>query len=395
MNQVSQFVSRVISFTSQYSDTNWRASNIVGAPTLNNVYGDNINAWCPSSSEENQTLELAFDTSVYPKQVKIYENYHGGAVTRIEALNGDVYETIWSCNEPTTITAYNIFTPELSPVPLFATSQLRLTLNFENRNLFSELEAVELIGVLINLEPAERTLSVDLLKMLDDAIDADVEIETNSDSHETVKAHKCLLAIRCPHMLDYLRRNEFRLAEMSLLQVRFLLEFIYTDDLNERTLKTLIDSEKEKQTERDVSPTIVEELNFSKEPAEKTTMKETGGGGEDEDEWQTLDFNSSKFKWMAIINDFIRYSIEFKLHRLENLLINYLINNFLTTENVLYVIMDAIDVGNDQKRRRQTQLGIVEEACLCFIKLNIKKVIKTDEFKLLPKSVLIKIVTRL
>ncbi len=39
-NSISQFVSNVISFTSQYSDTQWRAANIIGPPTSNSIYGN-------------------------------------------------------------------------------------------------------------------------------------------------------------------------------------------------------------------------------------------------------------------------------------------------------------------------------------------------------------------
>jgi hypothetical protein len=39
-NSISQFVSNVISFTSQYSDTQWRATNIIGPPTSNSIYGN-------------------------------------------------------------------------------------------------------------------------------------------------------------------------------------------------------------------------------------------------------------------------------------------------------------------------------------------------------------------
>ena len=41
-NSISQFVSNVISFTSQYSDTQWRAANIIGPPTSNSIYGNYI-----------------------------------------------------------------------------------------------------------------------------------------------------------------------------------------------------------------------------------------------------------------------------------------------------------------------------------------------------------------
>ncbi len=59
-----QFVSNVISFTSQYSETSWRAQNLVGPPILNGVYGDSSLAWCPSTSVDDQLLELYFDTPV-------------------------------------------------------------------------------------------------------------------------------------------------------------------------------------------------------------------------------------------------------------------------------------------------------------------------------------------
>lgn len=371
MNQLSQFVTRVVSFTSQYGDTNWRASNLIGPPTLNNVYGDSGSAWCPSMADQNQELELAFETSVYVKRIKIYENYYGGAVTKIEALNDDHYETLWSTDSPTLVQYYNIFSPDIVPTS-FQTNQLRISLTLENRGLFSEIEAVELLGVLVNIEAPVRTLDIDLMKMLKNEIHADLDIRDADLA--TTRAHSCIVAVRAPCFYQHLTENDFKLADLTGDHLKFLLEFIYTDELNETALRRLIEHTK-RLTTADAPPDL-QRLQIN-DPTDDR----------DDDDWKTLDFKSDQFKWMLVPNRFIRFAIAFKLNRLEKLLVNYLVNSFLSVQNTLYVFMDALE--------DQESLSLVVEACLCFIRLNIKQIIKTDEFKLLPKKALLKIIVRL
>lgn len=178
-NKLSQFVSRVVSFTSEYGEHSWQASNLVGPPTSNMTYGDSSTAWCPSQADQNQQLELAFETEVFVSKIRLYENYNGGACTRIEALNLTTrnYELLWSTSPDLVRVAnyYLIFEPQFDTTS-FKTNQIRLTLTLEGRALFCEIEAVELVGSLINVAVPKTRLATDLSRMFLEASYFDCEI---------------------------------------------------------------------------------------------------------------------------------------------------------------------------------------------------------------------------
>lgn len=178
---------------------------------------------------------------------------------------------------------------------------------------------------------------------------------------ETIKSHRCILATRAPKLFEYLKRTDFRWSEMDLLSAEFVLGYIYTDEIDAEKLGRMIELEKKK-----------------------------GDSNEEKGKEETYDFlnyKTKRTKWMLVINEIMRNAISFELNRLEKLLVNYLMDEFLSKTNVLYVLMDSLE--------ESIKLPLVEEVCLSFIKLNVKEIIKIDEFKLLPKSVLLKIVLNL
>ena len=112
--------------------------------------------------------------------------------------------------------------------------------------------------------------------------------------------------------------------------------------------------------------------------------------------------NTSEEKWLLTINNLVRLCIQFKLDRLEKLLLNYLLMHFMDLNNVLNILLDALD-GTDFESNPSGTIDIqtkfklekVEELSLSFIKFHIKQIIKLEKFTLLPKDILIKIVRTL
>jgi len=80
-------------------------------------------------------------------------------------LNGDIFETLWSRETPTLAQFYNIFSPSF-PKTLFQSNRIRLSITQTNRNIFTEIEAVELIGSVINLEIPPQSLTNDITNLL-------------------------------------------------------------------------------------------------------------------------------------------------------------------------------------------------------------------------------------
>jgi hypothetical protein len=96
-----QWASSVVGFSSQYSATNWAATQALGAPdTL--TYGDIGTAWAPLPM--NGTLEwinLGFTTPVYATGVTIRETDGNGFVYQVDLVDtsGGLH-TIWTGTDP-------------------------------------------------------------------------------------------------------------------------------------------------------------------------------------------------------------------------------------------------------------------------------------------------------
>jgi hypothetical protein len=392
---LSQFVSRVLSFTSQYSDSNWSAGNLIGPPRLNNIYGDSVHAWCPSTNTDQQVLELGFERSVYIKAVRIYENYNGGAVTKIEVFNGSDYQVLWSSEVATVRNTYEIFSPPLAPID-FSSNQIRLTMTLLGRDVFSEIDAVELVGSLVKFAIPKKTLSNDMSEMLRKELYTDLEVEvvTSEFGSRIHKVHRCILASRSKPFFDFLAERNFKLENViSDLEFKLVLEFIYTENLNETILAELVEATRQQVNSGQHHDQVIKKLNrLSFEELERAEFY---------DESTVLDFESDAERWMLTVNKLMRNAIRFRLERLEKLLLGYLINKFLTIDNVLNILMDSVDGVETSSRDSGDLFGVdfgkkfklvnVEEACLNVIKLNIKVVIQTSKFKYLNKALLIKI----
>ncbi len=161
------------------------------------------------------------------------------------------------------------------------------------------------------------------------------------------------------------------------LEFKFIIEFIYSDLLNENTLTAIIEEKKL------INTTATNDSNEIKE---------------------ILDMNTSEEKWLLTINNLVRLCIQFKLDRLEKLLLNYLLMHFMDLNNVLNILLDALDGTVFESNPSDTniidiqtkfKLEKVEELSLSFIKFHIKQIIKLEKFTLLPKDILIKIVRTL
>jgi hypothetical protein len=104
---VDQWASTVISYSSQYSDSEWAvpsewaAYQALGAPDTFD-YGDIVTAWAPLPL--NGTLEhitLGFTTPVYAESAVIRETYGNGFVYQIDLVDTEnVFHTIWTEIDP-------------------------------------------------------------------------------------------------------------------------------------------------------------------------------------------------------------------------------------------------------------------------------------------------------
>ena len=108
--QKTFWASRVIAFSTEYSDANTtkenRAIQALGKPNVLPQYEKSVCAWHPQTQDNPQEefLIVGFDTLMTIRQVAIAENFGQGCIVKIEAFDEfDNVKTIWvNKNAPTT-----------------------------------------------------------------------------------------------------------------------------------------------------------------------------------------------------------------------------------------------------------------------------------------------------
>ncbi|OUC15697.1 MAG: hypothetical protein B0A82_05360 [Alkalinema sp. CACIAM 70d] len=94
---LEQYASSVIDFSSEYSASNWSASQALGVPNTF-AYGDIPTAWAPRPANGTQEfLTLGFSTPVYANGATIRETYGNGFVRKIDVFDiNDTLHNVWN-----------------------------------------------------------------------------------------------------------------------------------------------------------------------------------------------------------------------------------------------------------------------------------------------------------
>ena len=84
---VMQWASTVRGFSSQYSEANWSAQRVLGAPDVYPQHGDLVNAWASRGADDaDEWIEVGYAQPMRASAVEIYETFNPGAVTAIELV---------------------------------------------------------------------------------------------------------------------------------------------------------------------------------------------------------------------------------------------------------------------------------------------------------------------
>jgi hypothetical protein len=132
---------------SEYSSTDWAASQATGAPDVDTC-GDNVNAWASTSSIGTDSIELVYDIPVSPTEINIYQSYNPSQVVEVDIidLNGEAW-IAWA-GEP----EYIETCPDLMTITLELDEPLyidRVVIYIDQSVLqigYNEIDAVELVG---------------------------------------------------------------------------------------------------------------------------------------------------------------------------------------------------------------------------------------------------------
>lgn len=144
--ELSQYASSVISFSSQYSASNYSAAQALGEPNVL-TYGDSVRAWTAAQPNGvNQYLTLGFATPVYATGVTVRETLGNGFVTKIEAVDmSDQLHTVWSGVDPSQPGAPVDFLVIFARTA-FLVKGVRITVDMNHTTTWEEVDAVQLHG---------------------------------------------------------------------------------------------------------------------------------------------------------------------------------------------------------------------------------------------------------
>jgi hypothetical protein len=94
---VNQYATSLINYSSQYSTSNWSASQVLGGSNTSS-YGDIATSWAPGPRNGTyEYISVRFSTPVYANGTTIRETYGNGFVYKVDAIdvNGSLH-TVWT-----------------------------------------------------------------------------------------------------------------------------------------------------------------------------------------------------------------------------------------------------------------------------------------------------------
>jgi hypothetical protein len=131
--------------SSEYSSTDWSASQATGSPDFEACSASDVHAWASSQAAGVDWLELAYPVSVHPTEIRVYEGYGVSSIVKVEVMDeAGVYHTVYAA-QPELLTCPR----ELSiPVTGILARVKVVRVSVDQRSLldWDEIDAVLLIG---------------------------------------------------------------------------------------------------------------------------------------------------------------------------------------------------------------------------------------------------------
>ena len=82
-SQTVQWASRVIDYSSQLTQVQYAADQVLGKPNVLPAGGENPNAWTPERDNREEFIKVGFENPLPIRQIAIAESYHPSALTAI------------------------------------------------------------------------------------------------------------------------------------------------------------------------------------------------------------------------------------------------------------------------------------------------------------------------
>ncbi len=159
-----QWASELISYSSQYDDTNWTAAMVLGEPDAFS-YTDHEGAWTPvASSRKFEHVTVGFEQPVFATGVMVRQVLNNGFVRLIEVIDlGGELHPVWAGEDTSERGMPYDFVARFERTP-FAVQGVRVTIDANHASTYEEVDAIELIGFAvrpdeIQADPEVRALA--------------------------------------------------------------------------------------------------------------------------------------------------------------------------------------------------------------------------------------------
>jgi speckle-type POZ protein len=146
--KIRQYATKVIRFSSQYTTTNWSASQALKPENVYPAYNDNSKAWASLNEDDpREFLELGFDTIQTVRTVEIFETYNPGAIDTVFLRDSSSKKWIKIYSKPaaTLEKKSRIFTIQMIETSFFADA-IRIAINSKAVSGWNEIDAVAITG---------------------------------------------------------------------------------------------------------------------------------------------------------------------------------------------------------------------------------------------------------
>lgn len=142
-----QWAKAVTSFSSQYGDLAWSASQVLGACDTA-TYGDHNTAWTPRVQDGGlEYVSVSFGKPVRSTGAVIRETYGNGFVTKVETIDASGKETtVWAGTDPSTTGAVADLLVEW-PRTEYAVHGLKVTVDTGKiLGVWKQIDSIQLVG---------------------------------------------------------------------------------------------------------------------------------------------------------------------------------------------------------------------------------------------------------
>ncbi|CAB5495947.1 hypothetical protein THERMOT_413 [Bathymodiolus thermophilus thioautotrophic gill symbiont] len=148
------------SASSQYNDSSYSASQVIGAPdsslVLGSDEGDVVNSWAEAGGDKGRvnTITLTYDTAVFIQKIIVRETFNSGTITKVEAFKDGNFVAVYTKGateeggKMTGVVANKVGDTviTLDDALSYKSNKIRISIG-NSIDEYNEIDAVQLVGL--------------------------------------------------------------------------------------------------------------------------------------------------------------------------------------------------------------------------------------------------------